>query len=72
MRILLVSDIHANFEALSAVRGEYDALLCMGDLVDYGPSPKECIAGYCQLEEDSPILRAKAAGTETKNQLLRD
>jgi hypothetical protein len=23
---------------------------------------------YCQLEEDSPILGAKAAGTETKNQ----
>jgi putative phosphoesterase len=44
MKILLLSDIHANFEALSAIAEEYDALLCLGDLVDYGPSPKECIA----------------------------
>jgi len=44
MRILLISDIHANIEALTALDENFDALLCMGDLVDYGPSPKECIA----------------------------
>jgi hypothetical protein len=44
MKILWLSDIHASFEALSG-NDEYDALLCLGDLVDYGPSPKECIAG---------------------------
>jgi putative phosphoesterase len=43
MRILLVSDIHANIEALTAIEEDFDVLLCMGDLVDYGPSPKECI-----------------------------
>jgi hypothetical protein len=44
MKILLISDIHANIEALTAIEENFDALLCMGDLVDYGPSPKECIA----------------------------
>ena len=27
---------------------------------------------YCQVEQDCPILAAKAASTETKNQELRD
>jgi putative phosphoesterase len=43
MRILILSDIHANIEALEAIKEEYDFLLCLGDLVDYGPSPIECI-----------------------------
>ncbi len=43
MRILILSDIHANIEALEAIKEEYDFLLCLGDLVDYGPSPMECI-----------------------------
>jgi len=44
MKILLISDIHANLEALQAIDEDRDAVLCMRDLVDYGPSPKECIA----------------------------
>jgi predicted phosphodiesterase len=36
---------HANLEALQAIDEDRDAVLCMGDLVEYGPSPKECIAG---------------------------
>lgn len=45
MRFLLVSDIHANMEALHAILEsvKYDRIFCMGDLVDYGPDPKECI-----------------------------
>src|SRR5882724_3484362 len=43
MKILILSDIHANIEALEAIKEEYDCLFCLGDLVDYGPSPKECI-----------------------------
>lgn len=43
MRILIISDIHANIEALEAIREEYDCFICLGDLVDYGPSPRECI-----------------------------
>ena len=43
MRYLIVSDIHANWEALEAVladaSGSYDSLLCCGDLVGYGADP---------------------------------
>lgn len=44
-RILLISDLHGNAEALKAVleKVEYDSVLCMGDLVDYGPDPAECV-----------------------------
>jgi putative phosphoesterase len=38
MRILVVSDLHANPAALDALSAErFDACLCMGDLVEYGP-----------------------------------
>ncbi len=43
MRILIVSDIHANFAALSAIDEPHDVCLCLGDLVDYGPDPAECV-----------------------------
>ncbi len=47
MRILVISDIHANSTALDAVlgdAGEFDSVWCLGDLVGYGPDPNECIA----------------------------
>lgn len=47
MRVLVLSDIHANLAALEAVlrdaRDEYDAVWCLGDTVGYGPEPDECI-----------------------------
>lgn len=43
MRILVVSDIHANRAALEAVREEFDVCLFLGDLVDYGLEPSPCI-----------------------------
>lgn len=44
-RILFISDLHGNYDALKAVLEEvrYDEALCLGDLVDYGPEPAECI-----------------------------
>ncbi|MBZ5604812.1 MAG: metallophosphatase family protein [Acidobacteriia bacterium] len=40
---LILSDIHANLEALEAVladaEGKYDRILCLGDLVGYGADP---------------------------------
>jgi predicted phosphodiesterase len=40
---LIVSDIHANREALEAVladaRGQYDRIVCLGDLAGYGADP---------------------------------
>lgn len=43
MRILIVSDIHANWPALAAIHEPHDVCLCLGDLVDYGPDPVSCV-----------------------------
>jgi putative phosphoesterase len=43
MRILIVSDIHANWPALAAIDEPHDVCLCLGDLVDYGPDPSRCV-----------------------------
>lgn len=46
MKILVLSDIHANYAALETVLNhapEFDALWCLGDVVGYGPDPNECI-----------------------------
>lgn len=50
MRILIVSDVHANLVALDAVlreaerSGAIDGVWSLGDCVGYGPRPGECIA----------------------------
>ena len=48
MRYLIVSDIHANWEALEAViregEGRYDRVLCCGDLIGYGADPNLVVA----------------------------
>lgn len=44
MKLLVVSDIHANWPALQAIREEADAVVCLGDIVSYGPFPQECLA----------------------------
>ena len=48
MRQLLLSDIHANMEALKACLDRagtvgFDAVLCCGDIVGYGPEPNEAV-----------------------------
>jgi protein phosphatase len=45
MKILIISDIHANWHALQAVLAKegYDALVFLGDVVDFGPDPKNCV-----------------------------
>ena len=48
-RSLILADIHANLEAFQAVltdaksRGPIDQLWCLGDIVGYGPNPREVI-----------------------------
>jgi predicted phosphodiesterase len=49
MRIAIISDIHSNFEALSAVLEDVDnqgvdEIFCLGDIIGYGASPSECLA----------------------------
>ncbi|MBV8362636.1 MAG: metallophosphoesterase family protein [Deltaproteobacteria bacterium] len=39
MRICIISDLHANLEALYALPQSYDELWVLGDLVNYGPDP---------------------------------
>jgi len=43
MRILILSDLHANLEALSAISESWDELWILGDLVNYGPDPVEVV-----------------------------
>ncbi|SPE56493.1 conserved hypothetical protein [Verrucomicrobia bacterium] len=47
MKILLIADIHGNWTALEevlAAEPKVDQILCLGDLVNYGPQPAECVA----------------------------
>jgi len=45
MRVLVISDLHGNWSALSAVVAHEHAhrVFCLGDIVDYGPSPAETL-----------------------------
>ena len=47
MVYLILSDIHANWEALEAVvqaaKGKYEAVLCCGDVAGYGADPNRVI-----------------------------
>jgi len=55
MRVLVLSDIHANLAALESVladaeqveflgRTGFDEIWCLGDVVGYGADPNECVA----------------------------
>ncbi|MBC8280800.1 MAG: metallophosphoesterase family protein [Chloroflexi bacterium] len=56
MRALILSDIHANLEALEAViadaqnRGGFDAIWSLGDTVGYGPDPAACLDRIREFE----------------------
>lgn len=59
MKRAIVSDIHANLEALQAVLADIeeqqvDEIYCLGDIIGYGPNPCECID--LVLEFDLTIL----------------
>ncbi|MGH9343484.1 MAG: metallophosphoesterase family protein [Terriglobia bacterium] len=47
MRHLILSDLHAGLEAfeacLRAAEGRFDAVVCLGDVVGYGPDPNAVI-----------------------------
>lgn len=56
MRYLILSDLHANWEALEAVvrdsEGRYDEAICCGDLVGYGADPNaivEWVRAHCSI-----------------------
>ena len=57
MKRAIISDIHGNFEALTAVMGRIgdinlDEIICLGDIIGYGPDPVKCldtVIEHCQM-----------------------
>jgi predicted phosphodiesterase len=48
VRTAVISDIHANLEALQVVLGHIgtqnvERIICLGDVLGYGPNPVECV-----------------------------
>ena len=47
MKYAIISDLHANLEALQAVLddalGRVDSVVCLGDIVGYNADPRECL-----------------------------
>jgi diadenosine tetraphosphatase ApaH/serine/threonine PP2A family protein phosphatase len=46
--LAIISDIHSNVEALTAVLADIQArnikqIVCLGDVIGYGPEPRECM-----------------------------
>jgi len=59
MRVLVISDIHANYTALEAVikdAGQVDETWCLGDLVGYGPDPNAVVEQVRELPHLTCIL----------------
>jgi putative phosphoesterase len=60
MKILILSDIHGNWPALKSVlaaESDSDTILCLGDLVDYGPEPAACVAWAMQESGKSLFIQ---------------
>lgn len=54
MKVAIISDIHANLEALEAVISDIaayqpDRIVCLGDLVGYGPDPEAVVSRVADL-----------------------
>ncbi len=72
MRLLILSDIHANIAALRSIEkdaGWSDAVYCAGDYVDYGTDPHEVISWLTEHNavcvtgnHDAHLLRVLATG----------
>jgi len=59
MRVLVISDIHANYTALEAVlkdAGEVDETWCLGDLVGYGPDPNAVVEEVREIKNLTCLL----------------
>ncbi|MGH7714609.1 MAG: metallophosphoesterase family protein, partial [Vulcanimicrobiaceae bacterium] len=64
MRVLIISDIHANLAALRALPSA-DAIVCAGDVVGFGPDPSGVVDELMRLdvkcvrgEEDDAVARS--------------
>lgn len=82
MRFAILSDIHANLEALEAVLADAKVqacthFVCLGDVVGYNANPKECLQVIRDLE--CPVVKGNhdeqvsmAASTESFNELAEE
>ncbi|MEQ8789723.1 MAG: metallophosphoesterase family protein [Pirellulaceae bacterium] len=55
MKRAIVSDIHGNLDALEAVLADIESqgitqVYCLGDVIGYGPNPRECIDRVMQFD----------------------
>ncbi len=79
-RIIIFSDVHANWEALLSLQQAEprpDAVICLGDIVGYGPDPKLCLdaarsnANYLiQGQHDLSVGDSRALEHSQKDDLL--
>ena len=74
MRALVVSDLHANAEALRAVfskvrRKKFDRIICLGDFVGYGAAPNQVVDAMRMFRATKLYIRGNhdrfVAGDET-------
>lgn len=61
MRYLILSDIHSNIEALTAVLSDamdknIGEVVCLGDFVGYGANPSECVETFAALPKARAVL----------------
>jgi len=54
VRTAIISDIHGNLEALTAVLADIatqgcERVICLGDIIGYGPNPCECLDRVMQM-----------------------
>lgn len=61
MIYLILSDIHANLEALDAVlesvrNRQFQAIVSLGDVVGYGPDPEACVQRLQELQESENLV----------------
>ena len=76
MRALVVSDLHANAEALRAIfarvrRKKFDTVFCLGDFVGYGAQPNQVLDTMRTLKSKKIYIRGNhdrvAAGLDDAN-----
>lgn len=61
MKILIFGDVHGNLVALEKLfeieKNNYDAFVCHGDIVNYGPWTNECIEFLLQKKDSGFFLK---------------
>ncbi len=82
MTIAIISDIHANLEALQAVLADIEdqgiqEIVCLGDIIGYGPKPVECLelmdrCGFCLLGNHEEAVLFGAVGFNSRAKMAID